>query len=172
MIVLAGQSNLINLAAYFIGAATVGKGGSAITEWLPGEELFEALKVFVPKAEVLFFWQGEAEAIAGDDSLQYWRRRGHRLFTELRQSRPALPILIGQCPNLERVGHANLASLRRQQEHLTAETPNATLLAADDLPMADHHHVAPEGLLTMAQRVAFQLNTLAKGTAIVEEVEV
>ncbi len=162
MIMLAGQSNMVNMERFFRGGPTtcVARGGTSIIEWLPGTECFENLRPYL-KAGVtaLLFWQGETDAIEGGEPALHWGKFFEVIATACRAEQPGLPILFGETPAID--GALHTGTVRQQQAECEVLGLATMVRCPASLPLEDPHHLAAESLAFMAERFRLALEQVA-----------
>jgi hypothetical protein len=126
-----------------IGLIMCAKNGSSISEWQPGEDLYQrciqaARAAATPVAGILFL-QGEDEAHKDAATAAGWSDRFLRVLAGFRADLgERVPFLLGQIGRLP-PEWAEQQVVRDEQARIAATTPGVRLVRTFDLPVFDAH---------------------------------
>lgn len=132
-------------------------GGTAITEWTPDRDHFQDC-VTIAKSrnlhfDLLFFYQGEADARLGTDNWCYWFSMVMTGFREWWGK--SLPIVYAQiATTTDPVYQAHWDSIKAQQPQAEQSMPTILMVKTDDQPLKDSIHLTDAGEYIIGQRVA------------------
>lgn len=162
-----GQSNTeprFHLGEYFLSANTAAiktlnfsvRGATYLSEWEPGNPLYDQLVDGLKTADVVIFWQGEADA--HDLALtQTWASRWERIIEQARAEAGRSPLILGVV-----VGKGDISpawdELQRQQRTAYSRVANVTAVELgdidDSLRLPNDVHYTDAGYRFIAQRLA------------------
>lgn len=145
-----------------IGLLPTALGGSPISRWQPGADLYANMQSMIRVAggavRGVVWYQGESDCNPG--AIPTYSQRFRAFAEGLRQTYgPDLPILTGQLSRYanaegDTIQNRSWSQIREIQRQLSREIPNVHLIPTIDLPLCDEIHVSAAGNVTLGERFA------------------